>query len=60
VDAHEKRLTDKYNKAVDRLNQVRKGDPAHIPAAAAVSATLRALRKYQADKKKFDATRKSR
>jgi hypothetical protein len=51
TDQHEKRLLDAYNRAVDALNRIPKGDPRHIPASAKVVNAHRALQRYRARNK---------
>jgi hypothetical protein len=51
MDAKEQRLTDAYNKAVDELNKIPKGDIRHFAAAARVVNALKALHRYRQRKR---------
>lgn len=45
--AEEKKLTDAYNKAVDKLTRIPRGDERHFAASRAVVKAHRALQRYK-------------
>lgn len=51
MDATEKRLSDAYERAVERLRAIPKGDPRHIAVNREVVQAYRALQRYKQRRK---------
>jgi hypothetical protein len=54
TDAHEQKLIADYNKAVNALKRIPRGDPRHIPLSAKLIAAQRALKRYRQIKQTRD------
>ena len=47
TDSHEEKLIADYNRALDALKRLPKGDPRHIRLSAQLIAAQRALKRYR-------------
>jgi hypothetical protein len=54
TDKHEDQLIAEYNAALNALKRCPKGDPRHIPLAAKLIATQRAIKRYRRIKQTRD------